>query len=87
MGAMLAGLMGGGGGGDMNVDALTSVVSNRRFLASFTPGYSMKGVGKEDVAPNTKLPTRLSVEPLSNTLSVLAEPNILGKIDSIISAI
>ena len=86
MGAMLAGLMGGGGGGDMNVDALTNVVSNRKFLASFTPGYSMKGVGTED-APAAKLPTRLSVEPTTNTLSVLAEANILGKVDSIISAI
>lgn len=86
MGAMIAGMMGGGGGGDMNVDALTKVVSNRKFLASFTPGYSMKGVGTED-AKAEKLPTRLSVEQSTNTLSVLAEANILAKVDAIVSAV
>ena len=46
----------------------------------------MKGVGTED-AKAEKLPTRLSIEQSTNTLSVLAEANILAKVDAIVNAV
>lgn len=92
--ALSASNKGGSGGGKpeempgppgLDVNAVTGVVFNREFLSSFTPGYSLKGVGTEK--PKEKMETRLTVDPVSNAVFVMAEADLLGKVDQVIAAL
>jgi type II secretory pathway component GspD/PulD (secretin) len=70
----------------MDPSAFTNVLFNRKFLSSFTPGYSLQGVGQE-APPKEKMPARLSIEAHTNSLSVYAEEDVLGRVDEIVAAL
>lgn len=72
------------GGAPFDPEAIQNVIFSRRFLESFTPGLSMEGIGREK--PKEKTPTRLSADPIGNALLVVAEPDVLGKVDRLVDA-
>ncbi len=70
---------------DMNPDSFTNVFFDRQFLSSFTPGYKLKGVGTEKT--KEKLKTTLTMDPVSNAIFVVAEADVLSKVDEVVAAV
>lgn len=75
---------GGGSGLPIDPEAIQDLIFSRNFLESFTPGISMEGIGREK--PKEKLQTRLTVDPVRNALLIVAEPNVLGKVERLVVA-
>lgn len=75
---------GGGGGLPIDPEAIQNLIFSRSLLESFTPGFSMEGIGREK--PKEKLQTRLTVDPVRNALLIVAEPNVLGKVERLVVA-
>jgi type II secretory pathway component GspD/PulD (secretin) len=70
---------------EMNPDSFTNVFFDRQFLSSFTPGYKLKGVGTEKAKEKTK--TTLTIDPINNALFVIAEEDVLSKVDEVVAAV
>ena len=74
-----------GGEDMMDVDAMSGMFFSKSFLSSFTPGFSLDGVAQD--TPRDKLKTRMSIEPTTNAMIILAEASILGKVDDLVDAL